>query len=392
MNNSGLGPNGISVIIPVYNSEGYLRRCIESVRRQTFSRLEIILVDDGSSDRSGDICDEFSEKDERIRCIHKKHEGLPAARKTGTQEAVMDLLSFVDSDDWIEPDMLRMLLSLYSDDIGLITSGLKTDFKDHEGNMIDAFASGVYDDFQISQYVISKMMYSTKHDSAGIVQSVCGKIFKTEILKDSINDLDDRLTWGEDGAIVYPYVLQIRKLQITHLCGYHYVVHDDSMINTVSCGVFEKIAILNDYLSRKMVINDRIMKPQIDDYIFSFLQSATFNIYKIGIHRFNSETAFSMPCLPPKSKVVLYGAGIRGEKIADRILGDKEWKLVAWVDRDYVRINSEKNTDMPIGSPNEICDLEYDYVLISVSKTSVVNEIKEWLDGVGIEREKVIIV
>lgn len=101
----------ISVIVPVYNVEAYLPRCIDSILAQTYRNLEIILVDDGTKDASDKICDAYAEKDNRIRVIHKPNGGLSSARNAGIDIATGEYLAFVDSDDWIEPDTYEHLLS-----------------------------------------------------------------------------------------------------------------------------------------------------------------------------------------------------------------------------------------------------------------------------------------
>lgn len=102
----------ISVIVPVYNVEKYLARCVDSILAQTHNHLEVILVDDGTKDSSGKICDEYAAKDSRIRVIHKENGGLSSARNAGINIAQGEYLSFVDSDDWIEPDALESLLNV----------------------------------------------------------------------------------------------------------------------------------------------------------------------------------------------------------------------------------------------------------------------------------------
>lgn len=100
----------ISVIVPVYNVEQYLERCVDSIINQTYTNLEIILVNDGSTDNSGKLCDELAKKDERIRVIHKENGGLSDARNRGIDEAESDLVGFIDSDDYIDSDMYEILL------------------------------------------------------------------------------------------------------------------------------------------------------------------------------------------------------------------------------------------------------------------------------------------
>ena len=107
-----MSPNLISVIIPVYNVLPYLERCVNSVLNQTYSNLDIILVDDGSTDGSGHLCDFFAQKDKRISVFHQENKGLSAARNRGIEMALGSFLYFLDSDDWIESDLLERMLNL----------------------------------------------------------------------------------------------------------------------------------------------------------------------------------------------------------------------------------------------------------------------------------------
>lgn len=99
----------LSVIIPVYKVEKYLRQCVDSVINQTYKNLEIILVDDGSPDNCGKICDEYAEKDKRVKVIHQLNKGLSGARNTGTEQASGEYIAFVDSDDWLDVHMLSLI-------------------------------------------------------------------------------------------------------------------------------------------------------------------------------------------------------------------------------------------------------------------------------------------
>ena len=104
-------PPQVSIIIPVYNSENTLRRCLNSVLAQTFTDFECLLVDDGSTDDSGRICDEYAEKDKRFRVFHKENGGVSSARNVGLDNASGEWITFVDSDDWIEGSFLDSLLN-----------------------------------------------------------------------------------------------------------------------------------------------------------------------------------------------------------------------------------------------------------------------------------------
>ena len=102
----------ISVIIPVYNSEKFLNRCVDSVLKQSYKELDIILIDDGSSDKSGEMCDQYAQMDKRVRVIHQKNRGVSAARNSGLDVAIGDYCTFVDSDDYIESEMYQSMIDI----------------------------------------------------------------------------------------------------------------------------------------------------------------------------------------------------------------------------------------------------------------------------------------
>lgn len=123
----------ISVIVPVYNVEEYLPRCVDSILAQTYKNLEIILVDDGTKDASDKICDEYAAKDPRVKVIHKENGGLSSARNAGIDIARGEYLGFVDSDDWIEPEMYEQMLALTQKyDVKLVCAG-RYDFSSRTG-------------------------------------------------------------------------------------------------------------------------------------------------------------------------------------------------------------------------------------------------------------------
>ncbi len=148
----------ISVIIPVYKVEKYLDKCVESIVNQTYKNLEIILVDDGSPDNCPAMCDVWAEKDERIRVIHKENGGLADARNAGMDIATGDYIGFVDSDDWIEPNMYEMLLkNALKYDADISRCGLSVNCENGENNQwreIEFSEVHVLDNFEYTRRVI----------------------------------------------------------------------------------------------------------------------------------------------------------------------------------------------------------------------------------------------
>lgn len=126
----------ISVIVPVYKAEAYLHRCVDSIIAQTFTDWELLLVDDGSPDRSGDICDEYASKDARIRVFHKENGGVSSARQKGLDEAIGEYTIHADPDDWVEPMMLEELYKkAKEDDADMVICDFICEYKTGGGNL-----------------------------------------------------------------------------------------------------------------------------------------------------------------------------------------------------------------------------------------------------------------
>ena len=123
----------ISVIVPIYKVEEFLDECIQSIVDQTYQNLQIILVDDGSPDRCGEMCEDWARKDKRIEVIHKKNGGLSDARNVGLAEATGEFIAFVDSDDWIEPQMYEvMMAALIAEEAELVACGIVDSYPEKE--------------------------------------------------------------------------------------------------------------------------------------------------------------------------------------------------------------------------------------------------------------------
>ena len=140
----------ISVIVPVYNSEKYLKRCIDSILNQTYKAIELILVDDGSPDNCGKICDEYAKKDKRVRVIHKTNAGVSAARNSGLEIASGNYATFVDSDDYIGPEMYgNMMEKVHQYNCDVVMCDCIKDFTDHSEIYTHDIRAGFYDKEQL---------------------------------------------------------------------------------------------------------------------------------------------------------------------------------------------------------------------------------------------------
>lgn len=167
----------ISVIVPIYNVEKYLARCVDSIVNQTYKNLEIILVDDGSPDRCPQMCDDYAEKDSRIKVVHKKNGGLSDARNAGMAVATGEYISFIDSDDYVSDDFFECLLDVMNKENSDIAECSVVKF--YEDNRFDEFS----DDLSVKTYDAKDAMSALIAENP-FHQHVWNKLYKTELVKD----------------------------------------------------------------------------------------------------------------------------------------------------------------------------------------------------------------
>lgn len=206
----------ISVIIPVYNVEKYLRRCVESLQKQTWKNVEIILVDDGSKDRSGALCDELANEDSRIKVIHQKNLGASLARRNGIAAAKGEYLAFVDSDDYVEPQYLQAMYdALIRENADVASCG----FVMHkEGENVPAVETIHYVSLRQDEVMERFFRYQ--------FWGFWGGLYK----RDAFEELYfPEATVNEDYVVKLQLFQKIEKMAYVLVPLYHYIAHEDSL-------------------------------------------------------------------------------------------------------------------------------------------------------------------
>ncbi|MFR5876151.1 MAG: glycosyltransferase family 2 protein [Eubacterium sp.] len=258
----------ISVIVPVYNVEKYLDECVESIVNQTYKNLEIILVDDGSTDNSGKICDKWSEKDSRIKVIHKENGGSSSARNVALDIAHGDYIGFVDSDDFIDEDMFDLLLKNaleYSAEISRCSYRFNIDGKFTDSEEIN-------DEIQVhsSKKILDSMKYS------GIINDipVC-KVYRKDFIADA--RFDETLISGEDVVFNYYLYKKISRLVSQDAAKYSYRIHNNYHTKNPQFHY-------RGYIAMKKIVCD----PECPNSLFiKFFNFASWSLHDIVIDGFN---------------------------------------------------------------------------------------------------------
>ena len=375
----------ISVIVPIYNIERYIGICIESILKQTYQNIEVILVDDGSTDRCADICDLYAKKDDRIKVIHKKNGGLVSARKAGVRIAKGDYVGYVDGDDWIESNFYEHLMQAIEKsnaDVGI--AGFSRDLFHKTAHLYSNIKSGIYEK-EALDFLYKNMISYGDFYSNGISTYVWNKLFRRELLKKFQLCVDERITIGEDAAVVYPLLTECKKITITENVGYHYRQREDSMLKKSKPFNEEKrgLGILNRYLcdffSEKE--NSTTYINQVRDFILGIcimrsgglsLSEGMSSLYKEDFRGKN---------------IVIYSAGTFGQQLVNRITEYKYCNIVCWVDDDYWEY---RRCCLNVDSIEDINDKEYDYVVIATIDYDLSLKINERLMGLGVAFDKIL--
>lgn len=229
----------VSVIVAVYQAEAYLHRCVDSILSQTFSDFELLLIDDGSTDKSGEICDEYAKKDSRVRVIYKPNEGLSATRQVGIDHAVGEYTIHCDPDDWMEPDMLSMLYSKAKEsDADIVMCDVMLEYKDHS--------------VLCRQYISDlchKSLLNNIYDP--LSASVCNKLVRSTCYKDYGVEYSKEITYAEDLFALLQLLVHPVRVEYVNSPLYHYDKYSNpySIMRTTSV---ERIVRSIEYMESKL--------------------------------------------------------------------------------------------------------------------------------------------
>lgn len=246
-----------SIVIPIYNAQKYLEQCLDSIVGQTNSDLEIILVDDGSSDSSWSICKKYEEKYKNIKAFHKENGGLVSTREKGMEESTGKYIGFVDADDWVERNLLEKVGSIIKKhDPDIISFQVVLEFQQKSEGRRLTVPEGYYDKQRLEKDIYPIMLFNKNENfyDFGIYPSISNKFVKRELLiKNRCKDY--RITMGEDAACTYASFLEARSAYIMKEALYHYRQNPNSMTNQYDHERFEKYRILIEYLDQ--ILGDR---------------------------------------------------------------------------------------------------------------------------------------
>lgn len=224
----------ISIIVPVYNTEKYLDQCIQSVLAQTYTNWELLLIDDGSTDSSGALCDKYAVEDKRIRVFHKENGGVSSARNRGLDNAIGEWITFVDADDILKVNALSHLAQRRGPRIDFIIAGYEK--HDAQQNIIDSTDKENVDETMSGMNTLVKMYTSKQY----LFYSIA-KLYRNKIIQENHIRFNEAIAYNEDRLFIIQYMLNIRdfvSFSMTSIYEYH--LHAESAMAAIATRATEK--------------------------------------------------------------------------------------------------------------------------------------------------------
>lgn len=363
----------ISVIVPIYNAEKYLNKCLASIVNQTYRDLEIILVNDGSMDESLAICEKYKQADKRIVIVNKRNEGLVRARKDGIRIAKGEYITFVDADDWID---ITTYEKVYAGKADIISYGLTEEYENYSKNKTDKIEPGLYDKKRIHDQIIPNMLSSAIFFEFGMLPNLVCKLIKKSLLLETIDNVSDNVTIGEDVDFFFRTVYRAESVLIKTDVLYHYRQHQKSMMRTKLPA--ERIkALYWDLYNIKEAAGLTEWVSQLNQYI----------TFVMLLKRPESVVPYIMELSDVHGKVVIYGAGEFGKSLYDILIEYKNITRLSIVDKQWQNMN---NPGYHIENPEIVRSDIPDKIIVAILNENVCGQVEKYLIEMGIDSKKII--
>lgn len=372
----------LSVVVPIYNTKQYLKGCLDSIVDQTYRNLEIILVDDGSTDGSSEIADEYAKNDSRIKVVHQINGGIVNARKTGMAIATGSYSTQVDSDDWIDLDYYeRMMKIATNSEVDVVTGGEYREYDGYTYKEFDRVAPGYYGGEKLTNEILSCMMYKGYFFEPGLNIHIFTKIYKTSLIKHYQSLVDDRVRVGEDAAVVYPLASGCDSIYISNICGYHYRMRLGSCMDTKLETEENSINILEQYMNNQILNGKRVI-PNAD--IQTKMLLMYIRLLQVPDRVFEKDGS-SLFDVKGGESIIIYGKGRFGKTLYNYYSDCSEIYVTDWIDNTDLYAGDQLNESVRrdiVNSKNR--------VLIAVLKADIRRELELQLTKLGVDGNRII--
>lgn len=376
----------ISIVVSIYNEWEYLDKCIDSIVNQTYKNIEIILVDDGSTDCCGEICDEYAKQDSRIIVIHKPNGGLVSARKDGTKRATGDYIINVDGDDWIEKERIQNLvrgIEQYHADI-IYMDGYVREYPDNQVTVKGSLRRGFYTKQQVQEEILMKIASTNHFYEKNIEMFMWLWAFKKELIKEKQPLIDERISMGEDLACVCECLASANSISIIEGGSYHYTqgrAEAISYSNNLSSIRLEAL-----WNQLKQFCKKEYVSPSIYQMMVVIMNQAVAITDFSLFFRKSCDYLYPYSKVKKNSNIVVYGAGKFGYKIMLALSNNDQYHVAAWVDKSNKRVTMGQYTISQVEILNQ---LDYNYIVVAILNYNVALGAVAELQKMGVSEDKI---
>lgn len=378
----------ISVVVPIYGVEEFIGQCIESLLSQTYKNIEVVLVNDGSRDRSGETCERYASLDRRLRVVHKKNGGLVSARKAGVAVATGEYLGFVDGDDWVGNDFIEFLHdSAASASANLVICGHIREFLGKHEVIPPRSPQGVYDRAGVLEALLPTAIYNGTFFQHGVSTYVWNKLFRREVASHFILDIDDDIVMGEDAALTYPYLASCDRVVVSGPASYFYRQRSNSIVKSVPDlnEEYFRLSALFRYLKAKFS-GFPYSQNVFDQLRYYFYAQALVRSGAVITAGGGSEHFIPFPKLVAGQRIVVYSSGSFGQHVVGAMRRLGKFQLVGWVDEDDLE---SRRTGLPVSPLDSITTFDCDLILIAAIDSGYSEALAERLKSMGVDRSKI---
>lgn len=380
----------ISIIIPVYNAEPYLIKCLNSIISQSYSDLQIIIIDDGSNDNSGKICDRYALEDRRIEVFHTTNQGSVAARKLGIKHAAGEYIGFVDADDYIDNNMFELLLEdICESGADFVHTGYFEETNGKSEYVYD-FADGIYDLKNLKQKTEFLTEYVLKPQKGSFISSgIWSKLFTKDLISKCFLFLPDEQQYGEDLLCLCLCVLESRRIMLRKSALYHYVVYEKSLSHIYGTKKVIQETELGYNIINLLKTNYKSAFHYLEDAITYFIQKRFLDLINNRKHVDVCISYFYIKDISPLrgKNIIIYGAGAVGRDYYSQICRYKDIEIVAWLDSDYSKCSNVYTCIQGIESLDKYV---FDIILVAVQNKDSAETIMGRLIEYGQQKEKIL--
>lgn len=370
----------VSIIVPVFNAEKYLKPCIDSILQQTYSKYELILVDDGSVDHSWEIIESYKEKVTNIVSLKKENGGSNSARKIGLESAKGEYVMFVDADDYVDKTICERLVdTLKTQQVEIVLSKMTKVLKNIPMEVsscgIEERNSGIY----FAENLIDTDIFYISNIDVGLVAN----IYKKNIIYNIFQHVDFRIDYGEDTACLLLALLDAKYVYLLNESLYYYRQNSSSITHLHLKSTVQSQKYLYQFLIpelKKRNVNPKIYK-ELEWIIMENLLSGGYELFK------GKDYLYPFRQVSRNSDIIIYGAGVFGGELFRFVNQSHQFNLVLWIDQNW-KIYQENG--FPVSQIENVLKVHFDYIVIAVFKINIISEIRMNLIEIGIPSEKII--